>query len=125
MFKINNVEWNILFVPPHHPELRMPDGSFTLGSCSNITKTIYLSFDLNYKLQKVLCHELVHATLFSYNIQLNSIQEEELADIIATYGNLILSLSNELIFKIRAQTNAGLSPYFFIIRYVPFLRQLE
>jgi len=37
-------------------------------------------------MKKVLCHELTHAAMFSYGIELSIEQEELLADLIATYG---------------------------------------
>ena len=50
-------------------------------------KTIYLCEDLEYNLmKKVLSHELTHAAMFSYNVELNLEQEELFADLVATYG---------------------------------------
>jgi len=37
-------------------------------------------------IKKVLCHELTHAAMFSYNVELTLDQEELFADLIATYG---------------------------------------
>ena len=47
MFIINNVEWNIKFVPPLHPMLYRSDGSVTVGMCDNETRTIYIDSTLN------------------------------------------------------------------------------
>ena len=39
------------------------------------------------KLRKVLCHEVTHAAMFSYHVNLELSQEELIADLIATYGS--------------------------------------
>ena len=46
--------------------------------------------------RKVLCHELVHACMYSYNTSLNEYQEEILADLIATYGQEIMTITNSM-----------------------------
>lgn len=94
---INNIYWRVLLVPPAHSMLQRADGSYTIGSCDEPTHTIYLSDMLKgYMLWKVLCHEITHAAMFSYNIQLNLDQEEMLADLIATYGSEIISMTNKI-----------------------------
>lgn len=80
----------------------MDDGSYTIGACDNLTKTIYIADTLKGRmLKKVLCHELVHAAMFSYDVQLNYEQEELLADIIATYGEEIVNITNKIFKKLR------------------------
>lgn len=91
---------------PHHPALKRSDDSFTLGSCDNNNKTIYISDNLNERYQwKVVCHEIVHAVMFSYDINLNQKQEEVLADIIATYGKEIVSFTDNIIQQIKNWEN--------------------
>lgn len=103
MFKINNVEWRILLVSPNHYKLQRDDGTYTIGSCDNTTKTIYicdmLSLDM---MRKVLCHEITHAAMFSYNILLDINQEELIADLIATYGTEIIAITEKVFEKIKA-----------------------
>lgn len=72
MLNINGETWRVLLVSPSHPELKRSDNSYTLGSCNDNTKTIYINEELddNY-LKKVLCHELTHAAMFSYDVYLN------------------------------------------------------
>lgn len=102
MFNINGVHWNIYFVDPSHPMLYRSDGSLTVGSCNNVTKTIYLSDMLEGTfLRKVLCHEITHAAMFSYGVKLTLEQEELLADLLATYGNEIISVTNKIFNKIK------------------------
>ena len=45
---------------------------------------------------KVLCHEITHAAMFSYHITLTYEQEELLADLLATYGEEIISTTNKI-----------------------------
>ena len=99
MININGEEWKIALVSPLDPALQRSDGSFALGVCDDIEKTIFVNKHLNQKyVEKVLCHELTHAAMFSYNIELTLEQEEILADLIATYGQEIVYITN-LVFK--------------------------
>lgn len=87
MFLINNIYWKLAFVSPDYPLLRRVSGDFSIGACDNLTRTIYINETLKGKLlKKVLCHEIVHAAMFSYNVDLTIEQEELIADLISTYG---------------------------------------
>ena len=102
MFRINGLDWEIFFVSLSHPMLYRSDGSLTVGSCDNETRTIYLSDRLEGTfLRKVLCHEITHAAMFSYGVKLTLEQEELLADLLATYGNEIISVTNKIFNKIK------------------------
>lgn len=102
MFKINGDEWKILFVPPNNIQLARSDGQRTLGVCDNDTKTIYINNSLNNTfLQKVLCHEITHAAMFSYGIELTLEQEELLADLLAIYGQEVIYIANSLFNRIK------------------------
>lgn len=102
MFTINDETWYIAFCVPFHPELQRSDGSFALGVCDDNNKTIYLNQNLyGRELLKVLCHEITHASMFSYNINLTLEQEELLADLIATYGKEIIGITNTVFQKLR------------------------
>lgn len=97
MLNINGIEWKVVLVPPNHPILQRDNGYWTLGACSNDTKTIYISDTLsNEKLKKVLCHEITHASMFSYQITLTLDQEELLADLLASYGAEIVEKTNKI-----------------------------
>lgn len=97
MFEINGEIWYINFVSPYHPIFRMDNGEYTIGTCDDITKTIYLANHLEGSLLlKVLSHEIVHSAMFSYNVYLSYEQEEVLADLIATYGREIIQNANEM-----------------------------
>lgn len=102
MFNINGIDWGIKLVSPNHPKLKRNDGSFALGACDNITKLIYISEIVpEYKIKKVLCHEITHSAMFSYGINLTIDQEELLADLIATYGEEIILITNKIFQKIK------------------------
>ena len=102
MFHINGEEWRVVYVAPSHPKLIRSDGSVSIGACDDDTKTIYISYETpRSKLKKVLCHEITHAAMFSYNVDLSIQQEEILADLIATYGQEIVGITNCLNNRIR------------------------
>lgn len=90
------------FVHPWDEMLIREDGVRTLGMCDKDTKTIYLAENLEGSmLKKVICHELVHAAMFSYNVYLSLEQEEVIADIIATYGEEIINITNKVFYKLQ------------------------
>ena len=102
MFKINGEMWRVLLVSPFHYSLLKSDGTYTLGVCDDRTKTIYINGDLNdEKFNKVLCHEITHAAMFSYNIELSLEQEEVIADLFATYGQEIIHITNQIFNRIK------------------------
>ena len=96
MFEINNEIWKIKLVSPHHPKLRGNNSYYTIGSCDDVTKTIYINQEItdDKLLKKVLCHEITHAVMFSYNIDMSDYEHELVADLIATYGEQIITLTN-------------------------------
>ncbi len=97
MFYINGIKWRIKFVPSGSELLMRSDSSITIGVTDSLTRTIYLDETLRgRKLKKVICHELTHAAMFSYGINLNIDQEEVIADLIATYGQEIIDKTNSI-----------------------------
>ena len=101
-FIINGIVWRVKIVPPTFPALLMNYDRFTLGCCDNATKTIYIADGLSEsKFYKVLGHEVTHAAMFSYQVLLTEDQEELLADIISTYSNEIVMVTNKVFKKIK------------------------
>ena len=101
MFTINGEYWKIHLVSPNHPALYRPDGSLTIGACDDDTKTIYVNDMLNDALmRKVICHEITHAAMFSYNVAMSAELEEFIADLIATYGFEIIAQTNKIFSRI-------------------------
>ena len=89
-------------VPPTDPQLKRNDGGYTIGMCDDNLKCIFVAFGLStVMLKKVLCHEIVHAAMFSYNVELTLEQEELIADLIATYGEEIFEITNQVFKKIK------------------------
>lgn len=102
MFTINGEKWLVKFEQPSAEIFITEDGFRTIGVCDDVTKTIHLANSLRGKfLKKVLCHELVHAAMFSYNIKLEYEQEELLANLIATYGEEIIQITNDVFKRLR------------------------
>lgn len=82
---------------PYDEIFRMDNGEFTIGVCDDNTKIIYISNLLKgEKLKQVLCHEIVHAAMFSYNVELEYEQEELLANLIAIYGKEIVQITDNI-----------------------------
>lgn len=101
MFLINNIYWKLAFVSPDFPLLRRMSGEYSIGACDNLTRTIYINETLRGDLlKKVLCHEITHAAMFSYNVSLTIEQEEIIADIISTYGEQIVYITNKVFNKL-------------------------
>ena len=99
MFTINGEQWDIVLVQPNDMALLMPNGDFAVGACSDVIKTIFLSDELyGEDFERVLCHELVHAAMFAYNISLSWEDEEMLAEIISIFGEEIIDLT-DIIFE--------------------------
>lgn len=97
MFEINGETWYVRFIDSYHPIFRIENGEYTIGTCDDNLKTIYLANHLEGNLlRKVLSHEIVHSAMFSYNVDLSYEQEEILADIIATYGREIITNANDI-----------------------------
>lgn len=102
MFFINGEGWRIALVMPDDYALLMPDGRQALGACNDTTKTIYINRELyGDDFEQVLCHELVHAAMFAYDIMLGYDEEELIAEIIAVFGEEIIDLTDMLFDKLR------------------------
>ena len=102
MFLINGLYWKVSLVSPDFPLLRRETGDFSIGACDNLTRTIYINNTLQDKLlKKVLCHEITHAAMFSYNVNLSIEQEELVADLISTYGDEIIYITNKIFSKLQ------------------------
>lgn len=102
MFLINNVYWKLSVVPEDFPLLRKPEGSYAIGACDSLTRTIYINQNIHGDLlKKVLCHEITHAAMFSYNVDLSIDQEELVADLISTYGDEIIFITNKIFLKLK------------------------
>ena len=101
MFRVNGEYWRVVSVPPNYSKLYRQDGSLSVACCDNNDKTIYINNTLRGKFfRKVLCHEITHAAMFSYDVNLTVDQEELIANILATYGDEIIYITNKVFNKI-------------------------
>ena len=92
---INGVRWRVRMVSPSHPMLLTPWMTHALGVCDKVTQTIYIDKTLKpAKVKEVLCHEIVHACMFSYAVDLSYDEEEMVAELMSKYGDEIIKLSN-------------------------------
>lgn len=99
MYKINGITWYISRVRSDSPMLMRSDGSITVGMCDRETQTIYISDALHGRfLRKVLLHEICHSAMFSYGIDMSVDQEELFCDLLSTYGDEIIAIT-ESVFK--------------------------
>lgn len=102
MITVNGEGWGVCLVPPYDSSLTTPEGTQALGCCDDITKTIFISNALHpSRMRKVLCHELTHAAMYSYNVDIPDPEEEVLADLVASYGDEIISLTNMVSKKLK------------------------
>jgi hypothetical protein len=92
---INGVRWRIRMVSPSHPMLLTPWKTHALGVCDKVTQTIYVDKTLkSAKIKEVLCHEIVHASMFSHAVNLSYDEEEMVAELMSTYGDDIIKQTN-------------------------------
>ena len=94
---VNGVRWRVRLVSPAHPMLLTPHGTHALGVCDKVMQTICIDKTLSsQKLKEVLCHEIVHAFMFSYDIDLTYDEEEMVAELMSEYGESILEKTNAI-----------------------------
>ena len=97
MYQINGKTWHIRLVRSDSPMLMRSDGSYTVGMCDITTQTIYISELLQGKfLRKVLIHEVCHSAMFAYGIDMSVDQEELFCDLVATYGDEIIRIVDNI-----------------------------
>lgn len=97
--KINNNRWEVLWVKPHSKKLICDDVK-CLGVTYFDRRRIYLKRTQSAKeFRKTVIHELTHAFLHSYGIDLESSTEsvdEVVCEFTENYFNKILKLSNKI-----------------------------
>lgn len=75
--------------------LLTPHQTHALGVCDKTTQTICIDKTLSpQKIKEVLCHEIVHAFMFSYMVDLTYDEEELVAELMTEYGEDILKKTN-------------------------------
>lgn len=102
MFIINGIQWDIVFVEQYNDNLRRSDGSITVGVTDFPQRTVFLSNLLKGPfLRKVTAHELTHCFCFSYDLTFDIEEEERMADFIATYGEELIYLLDDVMRNIK------------------------
>lgn len=97
MLTINGEVWNLIFVDSTHRMLIKPDGTMAVAACHRPSNTIYLSKELKgNSLRKVLRHELTHAVMLSYELELTYGEEELIAGVFDVFGDEVITLTNML-----------------------------
>lgn len=101
IIKINNLEWDVFFVPREHNKLD-DDGIPCLGKAYFNDLQIY--FDKNVAenlMRQVVIHELTHAFLFSYGVHVECNDdydtEEAVCDFCGAYFDKIRKAANKII----------------------------
>ncbi|MDO4801691.1 MAG: hypothetical protein Q4A15_05965 [Prevotellaceae bacterium] len=81
------------------------DGTQTIGMTDGYNHIIYIASNLKGRLlETVLAHELCHAIIFSYDIELDAEFEEWLAQFVATYGREVVYLLDKLLENIHLKS---------------------
>lgn len=122
MFIINGEVWRVKIVRPDYPLLVQPNGNLAWGVCDDDYKIICISNQLRgRKFKEVLCHEIVHAAMFSYDVFLDYDTEELLANLISKYGHEIIQITDTTFKKIKkGDTYIGI-PNFFYSQFISLL----
>lgn len=94
---INNISWTFDLVKGTDSNL-LYNNDFNYGITCYNDAHVYVSKDLPIDLRKrTLLHETVHAILFSYMLRkYESFTEEELADFVAKYFDIIYTITNNV-----------------------------
>ncbi len=96
-FLINNYIWKVDFIEPNNIVFLRPDNTMTVGVTDNYEKTIYISNCLKGRfLYKVIYHELCHAFIFSFGIEIEEEQEEKLVQMLTEYSKDISNIADKI-----------------------------
>ena len=97
MYKINGITWYMIRVRSDSPMLMRSDGSITVGMGDRESQIIYISNALHGRfLRKVLLHQICHSAMFSYGIDMSVDQEELFCDLLSTYGDEIIAITDSV-----------------------------
>lgn len=101
---INGLRWRVRLVSPSNPYLLTPWNTYALGACDKLTQTIYINRTLPLiKVKEVLYHEITHAVIFSYRINVSPEEEENVVEIVTNHGIEIEKLTRNMYKKIKGR----------------------
>ncbi len=91
---IHDLEWKVFFVDKTHEELIDENGEQTAYGIALLREgEIYIDDSLPQGLmRKIVTHELVHAIAFTYSVELEKVDEEQVCDYVATHFNELKTL---------------------------------
>lgn len=99
---MNGIEWTVRTVNSNSPLLMRSNNTMTVGMCDRSTHEICISDKLQGAfLRKVLIHEVCHSAMMSYGIEMSIEQEELFCDLVATYGDEIFAVVDNLFMVLR------------------------
>lgn len=96
--------WKIYEVPSTDPNLLL-NGAESWGLTYFKSKTIYIDQGLKpeHKIE-VLRHEITHAVIFETQfVSANKYTEEDVCDLMGTYGEIICRLAEEAMYKLERE----------------------
>ena len=96
--KINGLEWKFFLVDGNDPKLADDNGGEPAYGITYFRDCeIYVDRTLQKPLvSKTITHEFVHAVAFSYGVDLDSLQEEEICDFVGAHFDELLKLRNTI-----------------------------
>ena len=101
-YYMNGIEWNVYRVHPKSDLLTRSNGTQTVGMCDRVTCCLYISDLLQGAfLRKVLIHEVCHSAMLSYDIDMSVEQEEIFCDLIASYGDEIIRVADDIFYFLK------------------------
>lgn len=101
-FTMNGMNWTVRTVNSHSPLLMRSNNTMTVGMCDRSTHEICISDKLQGAfLRKVLIHEVCHSAMLSYDITMSVEQEELFCDLVATYGDEIFAVVDDLFMALK------------------------
>lgn len=96
-YEMNGILWTVRMVNSNSPLLMRSNHTMTVGMCDRSTHEICISDKLQGAfLRKVLIHEVCHSAMMSYGIEMSVAQEELFCDLVATYGDEIFAIVDDL-----------------------------
>lgn len=99
---MNGIVWTVRFVNSNSLLLMRSNNTMTIGMCDISNHEICLSDKLyGAMLRKVLIHEVTHSAMASYGIDMSVEQEELFCSLVATYGDEIFGIVNDLFMALR------------------------
>ena len=96
--KINGLKWKVHFVKSSSPKLANDNNSESFLGVAYCKKCeIYIDKSLSKPLRKqTVIHELVHALLFSYGIDIEGATEENVCDFIGAHLDELVRLKEAI-----------------------------